>query len=268
MSTYSSRSEFDIDLGKYLLVFKRRWLPAIGVLGAVTVLATVAALTREPSYYASGKVLIKLDRTPALAGLDTPGQKSIGEPDAVGLSSDPIATEVETIRSLEIAERTISSLGLEDDEGLPLSAEDFFKSLDVKPIPGTDMIRIGYENTDPELAATVVNQTIDSYQENNITTKQDEAIAARRFIVDQLPNTEAAVEEAEAALLRFKERNQVVALGEESLETIKAMQLLENDIAQTRAQLATVTARSQELQAQLGMTPEVALQAATLSQST
>ncbi|MGK7888386.1 MAG: GumC family protein [Leptolyngbyaceae cyanobacterium] len=266
MSTYLSRSEFDIDLGKYLLVLKRRWLPAFLVIGGVTTLSIVAALVREPSYLASGKVLVKLDRTPALAGLDVPGQ-SIGEPDSVGLQSDPIATEVETIRSLEVGEKTIATLALEDDEGQPMSAEDFFKALEVKPIPGTDMIRISYESNDPELAAAVVNGTIDVYRANNITTKQNEAIAARQFITTQLPTTEAAVQQAETALRQFKEENQVVLLTEESVETIRAIQLLENEITQTRIQLATAIARSQDLQQRLGMTPDVALQATTLSQS-
>lgn len=267
MSTHLSRSDFDIDLGKYFLVLKRRWLPATFVVGLVTVLATVSALMREPSYHASGKVLVKLDRTPSLAGLDIPGRKSIGEPDSIGLSSDPIATEVETIRSLEVAEKTITALALADDEGQPLSADDFFKALDVKPIPGTDMIRIGYENTDPDLAATIVNQTIDAYRDNNIATKQAEAIAARQFIAAQLPRTEEAVQQAEAALRRFKEDNQIVLLAEESIETIKAMKVLETEISQAQSQLATVTAQSQELQQRLGMPPQAALQATTLSQS-
>ena len=268
MNTHLSRSDFDIDLGKYLLVLKRRWLPATCVVGLVTALATVSALLRDPSYHASGKVLVKLDRTPSLAGLDIPGRKSIGEPDSIGLSSDPIATEVETIRSLEVAEKTISALSLADDEGQPLGAEDFFKALNVKPIPGTDMIRIGYDSTDPDLAATIVNQTIDTYRENNIITKQDEAIAARQFIAAQLPRTEEAVQQAEIALRRFKEDNQIVLLTEESVETIRAMKLLENEISQAQVQLATVVAQSQELQQRLGMGPQAALQSTALSQST
>lgn len=267
MSIYSSRTELDIDLGKYLLVLQRRWLPAMLVLGTVTTLSVLFATTREPTYYATGKVLVKLDRTPSLAGLDIPGQKSIGEPDAVGLQSDPIATEVETILSLSIAKETISELALRDDSGIPLSPEDFFSSLEVNPIPGTDMIRIGYQSTDPELAAAIVNKIIEVYRNNNIAVKQSEAIAAREFITRQLPNTEQAVYRAETALRQFKEQNQIVVLSEESVETVKAIQQLDGQINQAKAQLATVSARSTDLQKRLGMNPQRALQATALSQS-
>lgn len=267
MNTYSPRSEIDIDLGKYLLVLKRRWLPAALIFGAVTAIATLYAVTREPTYQASGKVLVKLDRTPSLAGLDVPGGTSIGEPNAVGLQSDPIATEVEAIFSLGIAEETISALSLKDDDGNLISPEDFFSVLDVKPIPGTDMIRIGYESNDPELAADIVNKVIEVYRENNSAEKRAEASAAREFIVKQLPKTEESVRQAEAALREFKERNQVVVLAEESLETVQALKQIENEISQTRAQLATASAQSQDLQQRLGMGPQQALQASALSQS-
>lgn len=263
-----SGAALDIDLQKYLLVLKRRWLPSACVFGMVTALAMLSAMTREPSYQASGKVLVKLDRTPSLAGLDIPGATSIGEPNAVGLQSDPIATEVETIRSLSIAEKTIAALMLEDNEGEPISPEEFFAVLDVKPIPGTDMIRIGYGDSDPELAAAVVNTVIEVYRDNNSANKQAEAIAAREFIVQQLPITESVVRKTEAALRQFKEQNQVIALGEESLEAVKAIQQLELEIAQTKAQLATATAGSNDLQQRLGMNSQAAQQAAALSQST
>lgn len=268
MSTLPSSAALDIDLQKYLLVFKRRWLPSVCVLGAVTILAALFATTREPIYQASGKVLVKLDRTPSLAGLDIPGSTSIGKPNAVGLQSDPIATEVETILSLPIAEPTITGLKLGDDEGKPLNPKVFLESLAVKPIPGTDMIQIGYADNDPELAAAVINKVIEVYRSNNVANKQAETTAAREFIAKQLPVTEATVRQIEAALRQFKEQNQVTVLSDESSGSVKAIQQLDLEIGQARAQLANTTTRSRDLQRRLGMNSQEALLAADLSQST
>ena len=267
MSTHSSQQNFDIDLRKYLLVVKRRWIPAVGIFGLTTALSVGAALLSEPSYKATGKILVRPDRTTALAGLDVPGRPSIGEPEAIGLQSDPIATEVEAILSLEIAERTIQALSLQNDEGELITPEDFFKAFDASPIPGTDMIRLGYETDSPDLAADVVNTAIDVYRDKNIAAKRAEAIAAREFIANQLPNTEADLRQAEDALRQFKEDNQIVVLPEESVGVVTSIQQLESDIAQTRAELATTTARSLNLQQRLGMSPANALQAVALSQS-
>jgi capsular exopolysaccharide synthesis family protein len=267
MNTYLPATSIDVDLSKYFLVLKRRWLPAVLVFGSVTLLSILYAGTREPTYQTSGKILVKLDRTASLAGLDAPGGASIGEPNAVGLQSDPIATEVEAILSLAVAKETISALNLTDDEGQPLSPGDFFNDLEVRTIPGTDLIQIGYEDEDPAQAADVVNTVIDVYRSNNIATKQAEAIAAREFIAKQLPSTESAVLQAEAALQQFKEQNQIVVLDEQSREAVRAIQQIETEIAQTRAQLATVNAQSADLKRRLGMSPERALQATSLSQS-
>lgn len=267
MANSSSASEFDIDIGKYIQVIKRNWLPAAGVFSAVTVLATALAVLREPTYQTSGKVLVKPDLTPVLAGLDVPGRQSIGELEAIGLESDPIATEVETILSLEVAEKTIEALSLQTDAGEPLKAEDFFKAFGAQSIPGTDMIQISYMSPDPELAALVVNQAIDVYRDNNISLKRAEAIAAREFIANQLPSTETELRQAERELRQFKEENNIVSLPDESVGTVTAIQQLNDEIALSRAELAAATAQSQNLQQRLGMEPDDALTATALSQS-
>lgn len=267
MVAQSPREELDIDLQKYLLVLKRRWLPTVGVFGLVTALSTLFALSREPVYQAEGKVIVKIDRTPTLTGLDTPGQTSIGKPGAIGSKSDAIATEVEKIYSLPIAKGTVEALDLRNEEGQPLSPVSFLEILTAKPIAGTDMIRISYQDEDPELAAKVVNTLIELYRVKNIQNNQTDASAARQFIAKQLPTHEAAVRQAEANLRRFKEQNRVIVLDEESRETVKAIRQLEDEIAKTRAELATVSARSREFQRRLGMSPEQAVSATALSQS-
>ncbi|MBF2084587.1 polysaccharide biosynthesis tyrosine autokinase [Thermoleptolyngbya sp. C42_A2020_037] len=267
MSTQSFREEVDIDLQRYAQVLKRRWLPAVGVFSTVAVLSTLAALSQQPSYVASGKVLVKIDRTSSLTGLDTTGATAISRQSAVGSETDPIVTQVETIRSLPIAEAAIADLKLTDDEGQPLSPVGFLEVLTVKPIPGTDMIEVGYQDEDPERAAAVVNKVIQAYRNSNIATNQADAAAARKFITEQLPRTEATVREAEVALQRFKEQNQVILLDEESRETVKAMKRLDDEIARVRTQFVNATTRSRELQQQLRMSPEQAVTATALSQS-
>ncbi|BAU42662.1 GumC family protein [Leptolyngbya sp. O-77] len=267
MSTQSFREEVDIDLQRYAQVLKRRWLPAVGMFSTVAVLSTLAALSQQPSYIAAGRVLVKIDRTSSLIGLDTTGATAISRQSAVGSETDPIVTQVETIRSLPIAEAAIADLKLTDDKGQPLSPVGFLEVLTVKPIPGTDMIEVGYQDEDPERAAAVVNKVIQAYRNNNIATNQADAAAARKFITEQLPRTEATVREAEVALQRFKEQNQVILLDEESRETVKAMKRLDDEIARVRTQFVNATTRSRELQQQLRMSPEQAVTATALSQS-
>lgn len=267
MVTPSTRAELDVDFQKYWLVLRRQWLPAAGVFGVVTLLTTLFALSREPMYQAAGKVLVKIDRTPSLTGVDTSGQNTVGRPNAIGTDTDPIATQVESISALPIAEAAIAALDLQTETGQPLGPVSFLKALDVRPIAGTDMIRITYQDQDPEQAAAVVNKVIEVYRARSIEANQDDAIAAREFLTRQLPASEAAVRQADAALRNFKERNQVIVLDVESEETVKAMKRLDDSITLARSQLVTATARSRELQRRLGMRPEQAVNATALSQS-
>lgn len=267
MHTQPYRADLDVDLYKAGLVLKRRWLPASLMSLGIAAVVVWVAMQLEPSYRAMGKVLVKIDRTPALTGLDTSGPDPIGKLNPLSAESNPVITQVETITSLPIAEAAIAQLQLKDAEGEPLSPTQFFKQLKVKSIAGTDLIRIEYEAVEPELAAAVVNQVIESYQAQNVQTNQRDAIAAQVFLNRQIPAAEAAVRKADGDLKRFKEQNQLIVLDVESQETVKAMKRLEDQVTEARSQLATLNLRSQELQRHLKLNPTQAARTTSLSQS-
>jgi capsular exopolysaccharide synthesis family protein len=68
-------------------------------------------------------------------------------------------------------------------------------------------------------------------------------------------------------LRRFKENNKVIALTEEANSSVSVLANLKNQIAQAEANLADVSARSAELRRKIGMSPQEALAASSLSQS-
>jgi len=91
-------------------------------------------------------------------------------------------------------------------------------------------------------AAAVVNKLMSLYVREQLTEQSGwEAVAAGDFIAMQLPKTEATVRQAEVAL-QFKEQNQVVAL-DEAKSAVAVIKQLENEINETEAELADVTAR-------------------------
>lgn len=253
----------EIDLQKYWLVLKRRWLWVAGVFGVMVALALFAISRQVPVYKAQGKLLIKEDRSASLTGLNT----QLGEIDAIYKDTNPLTTQAEIIRSYPIAEQVIQELDLKDEEGQPLPVKAIIKPLKVESITETDILEISYQSTDPKLASAVVNEVIDVYIANDIFNNRAKTQAASEFIREQLPKVEANVLQAELALRQFKEKNRVVNLSQEAIAAVELMGQLDNQIAGVQAELARMTARSEALRNQLNMNAQEAVAINSLNQS-
>ena len=226
----------------------------------VTILST---LLQKPVYEAKGELLIKTPNpnyvTPAIPQ-EKLGQES-GKLSSVGLVSDPLATEIELIRSLSIAQKTIDKLNLK------IKPEKFLKQLNVKNIKGTDILEVSYKSTVPQEAAVAVNQLMSFYLNGNIFANRTEAVAAVGFIENQLPNSEATVHQAEVALRKFQQENNVVDLSAESKSAVAVIADLENQITKARTALTDADAQSAVLQNRLYMNSKEAVDATAIAQS-
>lgn len=269
MYSKTFREEIDISLNPqtYWLILKRRWLPAAGVFSCVSALAILFSFSQETTYQASGTVLVEPDQVATLTGLDQSGFDSLGKIEKVGVLADPLVTEVQIIQSVPIAEKTIADLKLKDETGKTLDQGAFLKDLKVSPVAGTDMIELTYSSEFPETATNVVNKLIENYIRDNIRVSRVKVEQARDFIEADLPLAEANVREAESALREFREANQVVELEEESIEAVRAMARLNDQLALAKSELAASRAQISALQNQLGMPTQSAWEAATLSQA-
>lgn len=145
-----------------------------------------------------------------------------------------------------------------------ITASDVLKDLKIKAVPGADMLQISYQFHNADYAKKVVNEMMKAYIRNNVSTNREEAVAARKFITDQLPQTEAAVSAAEVALRLFKEQHKIVVLEQEAAQAVTNTGNLNTQIDQAQAELADVQARSAELRRQMGMRPDVAVDLSAL----
>jgi capsular exopolysaccharide synthesis family protein len=255
----------DIDLSKYWAVLKRRWFPASGVFALTILAAALLTALTEPIYKASAKLLIETDRSSSLTGLTS--QQDAGELESLSARSEPLTTQAEIIKSPPVAEATIQALDIRNDNGELVSPWTITGGLVVRPVAGADVLEISYESPDPLLAAAVVNQLVEAYQEKNIEMNRAEAAAAREFILEELPKTELRLFEAEAAVRQFKEENNVLVLQEEASAAVSTLTNLDQSITQTRTELEDITAQVQGLQSRVGMSSDQAIAMSSLSQA-
>lgn len=248
----------------YWLILKRRWLPASLVAIAICTLSGISLLRQKAIYQAEGKIrFTRGDRTTILTGVG----REMGQFDPLIEDNNPINTEMEAIRSVPLIQATIHQLNLKDPSGQTLQRRDFLRRLRLNSLKGTDILQVGYQDGSPEIAKAVTETLMSLYLENHLQENRAEAMAARTFIEQQLPDAESRVREAEAALRQFKEKYEVAALEEEERTLVIALEELRTNISETKSQLADANAQAIAFNSQLGMNAQDAIAIAGLSQS-
>jgi polysaccharide biosynthesis transport protein len=264
MDSASDFQRFTTDISHLWSIFRRRWKPAL--ITSVSIFTVIAILTalQKPKYEATGKIL--LSKGNVTSSLTEPG-KEISELESVG-GSDPVATEIEIIKSQPIIERVIKEANVRDNDGELLKPEPFLeRRLTVTKRRGTDVLELAYKSQSPQETATVVNKLMNLYIESSIMSDRAQAESTAEFITRQLPLNQAAVRKAEEALRIFKETNLISDLGSERQSVASAISDLTRQISDTRTALRRSETRTQVLGSQLGLSPQDALTFSTVSQN-
>lgn len=257
-------SQTSSDINQYLLIIKKRFLPAFGVFLFVFILGIIATIFKKPTYEARASLkLRKINPSSSLTDLS----KEIGDISSLGLKSNPLSTQVEVIRSQPLIEKTISDLKLQDKQGKTLKVSQILKALQVRAVNSTDILQISYQDSEPKLVAEIVNTLVNNYIDYNTKVNRSEAILAREFLQKQIPTTEATLEQLEESILKIQEENQIISLEEESASIANSLQGIRQTIDETYSQLASSTSQAEFISNQLGMDSEKALITTALNQS-
>lgn len=257
-------TESSIKFQQYWLMLKRHRLPVSAVFLSVFALTALSLLLQKPVYVAEGELLFKkTSTTSSLTGLG----KEIGQLSPLQDQTSPLDTEAEIVRSVPITQKTITTLALKNTDGTPLTRKQFLKQLQVSHVKGTDVLQVSYKDTDPHMAAAVVNAVMAVYLENVLLANRAETVSAGEFIEQQLPQAEVTVRKAEVALRKFKEENEVVNLEEEAKSAVAVIADLQRQINVAQGGLADANAQSAESQKQLGMDLQEAATMTSISQS-
>ncbi len=265
-----SRESIDLDLSQYLLTLKRQWLPATSIFLATVGLSILAATLLKPSYEAEGKLLFKIPTFSAIGNNLLPSSSEAGaggDLKSLVSTQNPINTQIEVISAPPLLQQTISQLQLKNTKGKPMQVKELQDALTFKIVGGTDVLQVSYKSRNAKEAAAVVNTLMSVYLKNDILTNRAEAENARQFMAKQLPKTQAAVNNAEANLRKFKQQNKVVDLGEEAKSGVGVIGSLDNNISAVRAQLEETTAQGNELRKKVNLNPQEAIAVSAISQS-
>ncbi|WP_338367448.1 polysaccharide biosynthesis tyrosine autokinase [uncultured Pseudoalteromonas sp.] len=230
-----------IDLGAYFNVIKRAKWRILSFSIVVTLLTIMVALTLVPKYVATATLLIEAEQAKAVSfqeiyGLDS-NKKEYYQTQFEVMKSDSIAREV--ITKLNLNEHkdfitkpsALSELNkaikkqfpfLNKKEPKTISPERqaerkmlgylaMFKSrLSIAPIKNTQLVRVSFESSDPQLAALVANTVCEVYIESQMRAKMGITQQASSWLNTRLSQLRVQLDDSEVRLQAYREQQKLV----------------------------------------------------------
>jgi polysaccharide biosynthesis transport protein len=240
-----STEEKELTLQDILVIFERRRAIVLGTVLVCFILAALYCIVCTRRYEATGSIQMQKESADAMGLESMMSSVAGGAGDALGANID-LQTQANILQSDTLALKTIASLRLEDTRdfqthwnpvghllsllqpaGIPdpsaasldqapqrrrRALKVFDKNLKVKPVGGTRLIEIRYQNPDPKLAAAVVNTLIQSLVDYTFQTRYDAANQTAKWLNDQLGNLRKNSEDLQAKVANLQSQVGVYGL--------------------------------------------------------
>ncbi|MES2861584.1 MAG: GumC family protein [Pseudomonadota bacterium] len=220
---------------------------------AVLIATLVVTLRTPPLYMATATVLI-----------DTRSQRLLDSQAVLsGLPADAatVDTEVELLRSRQLADRVVRALTLDEDAEFDATGRELSpgevaslrrheavvdavqRRLEISRVGLTYVMNIGFNSSDPEKAARIANAFAETYLRDQQEAKLDATQQANGWLGERLDALRAEVIEGETAVEQYRSAN--------GLMSASGATLTEQEISGYNTQLATVRAQQAEDEARL-----------------
>lgn len=194
----------------------RGWV-AVAVLAGVVALAAAYTQLQAPRYSAAATLIVDL-RPPAL-----------GAAPQIQLTDSYMATQLDVIRSENVALRVVDRLRLTEDPALRARFRDatagdgslrqwlagaIRRSLDVEPSRESRLVTLRYEAPDPRQAALMANAFAESYMQANLELSVAPAQRDADWFEGQLEALRERLEQAQAKLSGYQREQGLFATDE------------------------------------------------------
>jgi polysaccharide biosynthesis transport protein len=200
----------------YLLILrKHQWL-ILSFLVAVVTIVSIATFRMKPVYSSSAK--IEIDRENSSIS-PFPGADSYDymmdldnyiETQARILTSETLA--LQTIRIMHLSPDSSSdaiNLNSLKNQKLPPEVGAFLGALSVRRIPNTRLMEVGFESTNPQMAAEILNAHLENYIEQNMDSRIQSSSKATSMLQKELVELSTKVRNSEDALIAYERANQI-----------------------------------------------------------
>jgi capsular exopolysaccharide synthesis family protein len=249
----NSSSEQELTLAEtWRGIYKHKFI-VLGVTVAVFAMVLLYTMFSPRVYESVARVQVDPNRSSTL-GLDDMISAKLG---ATNSGEQILATEVRIIRSDTVAGYVIEALGLAKNPtfaGAKGAAEAtgsdpmkmspamrerlinrFRGSLKVQVLPGTQIIEIRFQSTDPKLATDVVNTLVEKYMERTLQTRYEGVVQVSNWLSRQMEELQNRANESQQKLVEFQKSNDILGTDENDNIVIDRLKQLNQEATDAEA---------------------------------
>ena len=228
--------ENKLNLFLLLTVLKRRSLPALMGFMGVLLGAVIYLFFAQRMYQAKALITLE-DRQESISDLG----KNLSNPtDSRDYSS--LISQANLIQSKSVYNNALENLVQQEaysDEDISLEVAK--GDLEAKVLPNTNILEINYDNPDPELSASFLNEIIKASITRNAEIIQSEARSVKEFLLEEVSKQKEELNQAETAENTYRQETGIVDLDSQTRNLVNSINELE-----TQEQLLSAQIKEQE----------------------
>lgn len=263
MRSSMPKSEPEQDLGYgqlFAILLRRRWWLS-SVLASSLAIAILMTLKTQPTYQSKMQLLVE-PNYPAREDLSAETGQN------VQTSEEDYATQLALMRSSQFTEKAAALLrstypNLEGDE----IEENLKLSQVVEESENTRIFEAIYKGNDPLETQKVLQALQKVYQQYNLEQEKLRLTQGLAFINRQSSTAREQLQQVEGALEKFRTNENLIDPEQEATTVAEALNAAVKERQAVQAQYQDVRSRYNALQEQLQLSPQEALRASRLTQS-
>ncbi len=265
-SNLNTATETDVGYGQLFAVLIRRRFWVLSVLCIVLGLATVKALKEKPTYVSSMQLLVEPNYQ---------GKKEQGGADKQYADSNvevDTATQLSLMQSTQVIQKAVDLLRPDYPD---INVDEIKESLVVTPLKVESeeaesppkIFEATYTAANPIKTQKVLQAMQRVYLDYNREQQKLRLTKGLAFINEQLPKVRQNVAQAEVALEQFRTSQNLIEPEAQAKTLTEAINNIEQERRTIQAQRREIQAQYNSLQQQLASSPQEALIASRLSES-
>jgi succinoglycan biosynthesis transport protein ExoP len=199
-----------MNIGQLLRILWARRQLVLAVMMTAVALTLLAKIVLPPTYVAATSLVIDTKAVDPVTGAALPA----------GTTTNQLSTQIDVITSRAVALKVVDDLKLVEGTGEAAErarigkAYELLGALTVKPTSGSNIVRIRFEDSDPQFAAAAANAFADAYVRTSLELKLDPSRRQNVWFEEQLRNLRNVVEERRQALSQYQRDHGIIATDE------------------------------------------------------
>ncbi len=199
-----------MNIGQLLQILWARRHLVFGVMMGAIALALLAKIVLPPTYVAVTSLVIDGKGVDPVTGAALP----------TGTSGSQMSTQIDVITSRAVAVKVVDALQLVDPSDPEAErarigkAYQLLGALNVRPTSGSNIVRIRFEDSDPQFAAAAANAFADAYVSTSLELKLDPSRRQNVWFDEQLRNLRNTVEDRRQRLSEYQRDHGIIATDE------------------------------------------------------